>query len=122
MGTTEFLIAGATIALVYELLALYFGWQLISNAYNDLADEWNPVVVYVGGTLVGHFWVQPPAWLSPASVMPEYAEVGLVLTVALGLYLFFRRRRDLLPLSWLTSLALIVGAVLWGGFAWTIGI
>jgi hypothetical protein len=120
IGTKEFLIAGAAIAFLYEMVALYRDdLVLISTGYRRMGQERTPAVIYFGGVLVGHFWVQPPPGLTLASALPEAVEIGLTVFIGAVIFGVFYLRREALPLKWWGNALLALFGGLVGATVWT---
>jgi len=106
-------------ALAYEGYVVATGdAATISQAIDQLTHA-TPFVTYVLGALVGHFAIQPPARYTLASRLSETAEVALVVWVGWGVYV---AARSVEVVPWWGQASILLGGVILGAVAWTIGV
>lgn len=118
MTTVFVLIALVAVPGAWEVYALLGDPITISRAYMHMAEA-TPFVSYALSALVGHFFVQPPAEYTVAHYLSEPGEVAIVLWLGWGVFVMGKAG---VSLPWWGSLALVIGSVLVGAFAWTIGV
>jgi hypothetical protein len=108
------------VALPYELYTLYHSdlWT-ISAALRYLGQEWSLFAPYVFTVLPGHFYVQPPDWLTLAGQVDETTEVALILWLGWAVYVIDKGLSPSLP--WWGYLLFCIAGLCIGGFCWTMG-
>ena len=120
MTTLYIILAMIAPALAWEIYSLTASdvWT-ISASFQYLGQEWSLFAPYALGTLLGHFYVQPPARYTLAGQLPETSEVALILWLGWAVYVVDKGLSPALP--WWGYFAFCVAAMAVGAFCWTMG-
>jgi hypothetical protein len=119
MTTVYVILAMIAPALAYELYSLQADVWTISAGFRYLGQEWSLSVPAILSILLGHFYIQPPEWLTLAGYIGEAQEVGVVLWVVYVVYGVDYAVDPSLP--WWGYLLFCVAGLCVGAFAWTMG-
>lgn len=120
MTTVYFILVLLGPILAYEFFSLQANVWTISKAFRYLGQEWSLFTPYALGTLLGHFYVQPPSYLTLAGYVGEVEEVVIVLWIGWAVYVVDKGVDPSLP--WWGYLLFCIWAMLVGGFCWTLGV
>ena len=120
MTTLYIILAMIAPALAWEIYSLTASdvWT-ISASFRYLGQEWSLFAPYALGTLLGHFYVQPPGAYTLAGHASETTEVALILWLGWAIYVLDKGLSLALP--WWGYLLFCIGAMLVGAFGWTMG-